>query len=182
MEKVSYIDASALDQPTRSLFAAQLSAWITTAHSLREPVLPQTPPTLERQFASGLSVLGLMGNAIVAHITAYPLTEINSVRWLEIGTMFVHWDNRRQGIGNRLAEEISQLLPADNLVPTSKNLSAIKAFLAAGYISYPYAQIPPEVRQGLCYTASCFTPNGHPGRCINEHDYNGSCLALIRKP
>lgn len=180
METVSYFPASELHPDQMDYWAGRIAQWTQIAHGKNEPILPQTKDTIANQFDQNLTVLAAVGETVIAHITAYFLAEVDHARWLEVGTMFVHWDERGHGVGNNLAREIARHLPNDNLVPTSKNLAAVSAFKSAGYSVYPYADIPTEVRQGLCYTAPCFSPNGNPTRCTKEHDLNGPCIALIR--
>ncbi len=166
----------------RSLYtyAKTISAWTMEAAQRKEPVLPQKPEIILEQLENGLSVLLLDGVMPVGFLTTYHLGMAGNNTWWEVGTGIVPPKYRGHGLGHILYRRIALMHPHNILICTTKNPVSLHLSLEAGFSLESYNVIPLDIRINLCYTVSCFVPNGDPHTCASEHNLGGPCSARVR--
>jgi len=173
----------------RGNLAETISGWTSASAAKNEAVLAQSKETVLAQLQGGLCALLLdTSYSPIGYITTYYLGNVSGRKWWEVGTAIIPSHLRGHGLGKQLYIEIAKRHPRGILVATTKNPVALYISVKyAGFVIVPYTKIPREIRQGLCYEASCFCPiNTGNLTCMHEHQLTVKsatlCFARVRKP
>jgi hypothetical protein len=165
-----------------NLVAQIICDWISDSVKAGDALLPQNLATIKAQLAGGECAVVFDGKQVVGYLTTYLLgTDSQGKAWYEVGTGIVPTERRGQGIGKVLYDNIATRHPKGILVCTTKNPIALHLSLSAGFLIRPFSDVPTEIRQELCYTASCFMDGGN-GCCSSQQELGGTCFARIRLP
>lgn len=184
MDNIQVYGGSEFDRKRRNDLAKQIERWLNDAVSRNEAVLAQSTRTICTQLQKGHCVLLMRDDNPIGYITTYYLATVGRGpfglfarrAWWEVGTAIVPREFRGQGLGKILYQNVARLHPNGILVATTKNPVALHLSLVAGFKVEQFLVVPHKVRQGLCYTASCYK-SYWSGVCQDE---NVSCVARVR--
>ncbi len=148
-----------------------------------EAVLAQNAQRVLGQIQHGQSVVAFDGDRVVGYITTYYLGTTGGLKWFEVGTAYVTPKFRGQRIGHELFKRIAEKHPDGVLMATTKN--PVAQYLCqrndVQLFEADYGVVPPDIRQSLCYQATCYIGDRlKSGSCASECRHGGSCGLYVR--
>jgi GNAT superfamily N-acetyltransferase len=104
------------------------------------------PWSLMRQYLKGLSVLAFDGRKIIGHITLWPLEG----NWYESGSMWVHPDYRRHGVGILIKRKLIEKSEHLNVLSTTTNPIVMKMNEGLGISNPDFWDLPENIHRATC--------------------------------
>jgi len=177
LNHISYLHNSSLDS---------LSGWAekVAAATQHEPhLLPQLVAAINSAGHEDRLIVATDRHTFIGSIALWPLGVVTEgVQWFELGTVFVTPEYRFPQSGLDIADELHRrimtLANGHDIMATTTNPSERKSWQRVGFITVPFAKLPPEVLLATCVCPTNKTGVTNPLDC----PYRGKSCTVALAP